>query len=67
MLSLMSRVNSATDWLEAEPQKVDIKELRGHSGVFHLRGRAYGILYPIETDCSTVFKIAPHGQIYRRT
>ena len=61
----LSRISEAIDKLEYEPPEGDIKELRGHPGVYRLRVGSYRILYTIENSCIAIFKIAPRGQAYK--
>ncbi|MDR0628589.1 MAG: type II toxin-antitoxin system RelE/ParE family toxin [Treponema sp.] len=62
---MLDRITAAIDGLEKEPLEGDIKELKGHPGVFRLRVGGYRILYTVETDCINIFKIAPRGQAYK--
>jgi mRNA interferase RelE/StbE len=61
----LSRITDAIDKLEREPPEGDIKELKGHPGVYRLRIGGYRILYTVEDTCIDVFKIARRGQVYK--
>jgi mRNA interferase RelE/StbE len=61
----LSRITAAIDKLECEPPEGDIKELKGHPGVYRLRVGGYRILYTIAEPYINVFKIARRGQVYK--
>jgi mRNA interferase RelE/StbE len=63
---LLNRITVGIDGLEKEPPEGDIKELKGYPGVFRLRIGRYRILYTVESDCISIFKIAPRGQVYNK-
>jgi mRNA interferase RelE/StbE len=62
---LKGRIVQELRKLEKEPPEGDIKELNGHPGVYRLRIGGYRILYTVEKDCISIFKIAPRGQAYK--
>ena len=62
----LSRITDAIDKLGLDPPEGDIKELKGHPGVFRLRVGGYRILYTVENACCIdIFKIARRGQAYK--
>jgi mRNA interferase RelE/StbE len=62
---MLDRITAAIDGLEKEPPEGDIKELKRCPGVFRLRVGGYRILYTVETNRISIFKIAPRGQVYK--
>ena len=61
---LKSRIIGALRRLEEEPPQGDIKKLEGRDG-YRARIGGYRILFDIEADTISVFKIAPRGEAYK--
>lgn len=61
---LKSRIIQALKNLETEPPQGDIKKLKGADG-YRARIGGYRILFDIETDVISVYKIAPRGDVYK--
>ena len=61
---LKSRIIGALRKLEKEPQQGDIKKLEGRDG-YRARIGGYRILFDIEADFISVYKIAPRGGAYK--
>jgi mRNA interferase RelE/StbE len=61
---LKSRIIKALRKLEKEPLEWDIKKLEGQGG-YRARIGGYRILFDIEADTISVYKIAPRGEAYK--
>ncbi|MCL2042682.1 MAG: type II toxin-antitoxin system RelE/ParE family toxin [Treponema sp.] len=61
---LKSRIIKALRKLEKEPPEGDIKKFQGLDG-YRARIGGYRILFDIEPDVISVYKIAPRGQVYK--
>ena len=61
---LKSRIIKALRKLEKEPPDGDIKKLQGLDG-YRVRIGGYRILFDIEPDVISVYKIAPRGGVYK--
>jgi mRNA interferase RelE/StbE len=59
-----SRIFNALKKLEKEPLQGDIKKLEGMSG-YRARVGSYRILFDIEADTISVYKISPRGEAYK--
>ena len=61
---LKSRIIKSLRKLEKEPPEGDIKKLEGQDG-YRARIGGYRILFDIEADTVSVYKIAPRGEAYK--
>ena len=61
---LKSRIIGALRKLEEEPPQGDIKKLEGRDGC-RARIGGYRILFDIDADTVSVYKIAPRGGAYK--
>ena len=61
---LKSRIIKALRKLEEEPPQGDIVKLAGQDG-YRARIGGYRILFDIETNTVSVYKIAPRGEAYK--
>jgi mRNA interferase RelE/StbE len=61
---LKSRIAQALRKLEKAPPEGDIKKLEGRDG-YRVRIGDYRILFDIENDTVSIYKIAPRGQAYK--
>ena len=61
---LKSRIIRALRKLEKEPPQGDIKKLKGMDG-YRVRIGGCRILFDIETDVISVYKIATRGEAYK--